>query len=47
MACIGSSTYEPHDLITAAIQREHNIKHWLRKWKIELIESMNPLWEDL
>ncbi|MDP2598294.1 MAG: GIY-YIG nuclease family protein [Candidatus Liptonbacteria bacterium] len=30
-----------------AIQREKQLKHWNRTWKIELIESMNPRWEDL
>ena len=30
-----------------AIQREKRLKHWNRKWKIELIEKMNPDWEDL
>ncbi|MCW5712962.1 MAG: GIY-YIG nuclease family protein [Bauldia sp.] len=39
--------YEPHDSISAAIQREKNIKHWSRAWKIELIEKMNPGWRDL
>ena len=39
--------YEPHELITDAMRREHNIKHWSRKWKIELIESMNPMSDDL
>ncbi|MCW5718058.1 MAG: GIY-YIG nuclease family protein [Bauldia sp.] len=39
--------YEPHDSISAAIQREKNIKHWSRAWKIELIETMNPGWRDL
>jgi len=36
---------EEHALVTAAIQRESNIKHWPRKWKLELIERVNP--EDL
>jgi putative endonuclease len=39
--------YEWHDEIIRAIQREKNIKHWPRAWKIELIESMNPEWKDL
>ena len=39
--------YEPHELMADAMRREHNIKHWSRKWKIELIESMNPMWDDL
>ena len=33
--------------IRAAIQREKQIKGWLRKKKIELIELKNPEWEDL
>jgi putative endonuclease len=32
---------------TAAIQREKQMKKWLRKWKIELIEKSNPTWRDL
>jgi len=39
--------YEAHDFITDAMRREHNLKHWPRRWKIELIEAMNPGWEDL
>ena len=33
--------------IRAAIKREKEIKGWLRKKKIELIERDNPTWEDL
>jgi putative endonuclease len=39
--------YERYDEILAAIQREKNVKHWPRAWKIELIERMNPQWSDL
>ena len=39
--------FEAHETIAAALQREKNIKHWSRKWKIELIRSMNPDWRDL
>jgi putative endonuclease len=39
--------YEQHDTALAAIQREKNIKHWPREWKIDLIISMNPDWRDL
>ena len=39
--------YEWHDRIIDAIQREKNIKHWKRAWKVELIERMNPAWDDL
>ena len=38
---------EHHADIGNAIQREKNIKHWPRAWKIELIESHNPTWTDL
>jgi len=39
--------YEPHDLMTYAIQRERTLKHYVREWKINLIERENPLWQDL
>ena len=39
--------FEPHDSIIAAIQREKNIKHWPRDWKINLIVRETPLWRDL
>ena len=32
---------------TSAIQREKQIKGWLRSRKIALIESFNPEWDDL
>ena len=35
-----------HD-IQAAISRAKQIKGWLRKKKIALIESMNPEWKEL
>jgi len=31
----------------AAIAREKQLKGWLRRRKIELIESINPHWHDL
>jgi putative endonuclease len=36
-----------HDDATAAIQREKNLKRWLRAWKIALIERTNSGWSDL
>jgi putative endonuclease len=39
--------YERHDTAAAAIQREKNIKHWSREWKIDLIVASNPDWRDL
>jgi putative endonuclease len=29
--------FERYEEIRAAIQREHNMKHWPRKWKVRLI----------
>jgi len=39
--------YEHFDDIRDAIQREKVIKHWPRAWKVRLIHSMNPDWDDL
>lgn len=39
--------YEPHEDIRDAIQRESNVKHWSRAWKVRLILDMNPDWRDL
>ena len=33
--------------VMAAIEREKQLKGWLRAKKIVLIESENPMWEDL
>ncbi len=33
--------------VRAAIQREKEIKGWVRRKKIALIASMNPYWRDL
>lgn len=30
-----------------ALMRERQLKHWNRKWKIRLIEEINPEWKDL
>jgi putative endonuclease len=39
--------FETYDDIETAIQREHNIKHWSRTWKVRLILADNPEWDDL
>jgi len=39
--------YEETNNMHSAIEREKQIKGWLRKRKIALIESMNPKWTDL
>lgn len=33
--------------ISNAIRREKRLKKWLRRWKVALIESENPTWDDL
>ncbi len=39
--------YEETSNVTASIVREKQIKGWLRRKKIQLIESTNPDWKDL
>ena len=39
--------YEEYPLFMDAVQREKNIKHWPRAWKIALIEKDSPEWRDL
>ena len=39
--------YELTDSIESAINREKQLKHWHRQWKINLIERMNPEFKDL
>ena len=38
---------ERHDTIEHAIAREKAQKAWRREWKVTLIESVNPGWDDL
>ena len=39
--------FEEYNNPRDAIAREKQLKWWRRKWKLELIESMNPEWKDL
>ena len=39
--------YEVHERMESAIEREKRMKEWKRKWKLELIETTNPNWQDL
>ncbi|MCK7473552.1 MAG: GIY-YIG nuclease family protein [Rhodopseudomonas palustris] len=39
--------FEHFEDIRTAIQREHNIKHWPRAWKVRMILATNPSWDDL
>jgi putative endonuclease len=40
-------SYEQGGEVDAVIKREKQLKWWNRKWKLELIEKMNPEWKDL
>jgi putative endonuclease len=39
--------FEETNDVHAAIEREKQIKGWLRRKKIALVESVNPKWQDL
>jgi len=39
--------FEYYKYVNNAIAREKNLKNWRRAWKYKLIETMNPLWQDL
>ncbi len=39
--------YELYATMEQAIAREKTLKNWKRSWKIQLIESINPNWNDL
>jgi putative endonuclease len=39
--------YEVTEDMTSAIMREKQIKGWLRRKKIALVEGANPQWQDL
>ena len=39
--------FEEYPLYADAIQRETSLKKWKRAWKFELIEKVNPNWDDL
>ena len=39
--------YEAHATAYEAITREKLIKKWHRDWKVNLIQRMNPAWDDL
>ena len=39
--------FEAGENVNSAIEREKQIKGWLRSKKIKLIESVNPEWKDL
>lgn len=39
--------FESTDDIGAAIEREKEVKGWVRRKKVALIHTLNPAWEDL
>jgi putative endonuclease len=39
--------FEHHETLLAARQRERNLKHWSRAWKVRLILKNNLDWDDL
>jgi putative endonuclease len=39
--------YETHSDVEVAIAREKTIKRWPRRYKLNVIEQMNPDWDDL
>ena len=39
--------FENYKNISDAIAREKQLKHWEREWKLELIRSTNPAFNDL
>jgi putative endonuclease len=43
----GRGLFRTAPTIAVALQREKNIKHWSREWKIDLIVASNPDWRDL
>ncbi|QCW99209.1 GIY-YIG nuclease family protein [Aggregatimonas sangjinii] len=39
--------FEKTQYVNNAIKREKQLKHWRRQWKENLINDMNPDWNDL
>ena len=39
--------FEPFGDVNQALQKEKTLKHYVRAWKINLIERDNPHWADL
>ena len=46
-SCTNTRHPETSEDVHGAISREKEIKGWLRRKKLALIESINPTWKDL
>jgi putative endonuclease len=44
---MSTGSYRSNLMVRSRLQREKNLKHWLRCWKIDLIERTNPTWRNL
>ncbi|HBV58294.1 MAG TPA: hypothetical protein DEB73_03485 [Candidatus Magasanikbacteria bacterium] len=38
--------FEEYANVNEALVREKQLKRWKRQWKLELIEKLNPNWDD-
>ncbi len=45
--CMRLVWFERFEEMAPAIAYEKRLKRWTRQWKIDLIEAVNPDWEDL
>ena len=45
--CNQLAWFETFETREAAFRRERQIKEWRRRWKLRLIEDLNPTWRDL
>ena len=39
--------FEAHKDVKSAIEREKKVKKWRRDWKVNLVQTENPTWDDL
>ena len=39
--------YQFYETMISAIAAEKKLKKWNREWKVQLIEKVNPYWQDL
>ncbi len=39
--------FEQHESALSMVTRERQLKEWKRAWKVDLVETLNPMWRDL